>query len=206
MTSLSHCPEVLPSELTSILERFGRNWAKSALRPQPPTHIVEQWANLLAEWVAADDMPLFVRKSSCSRGSVVVHESGRSLVPCDNSPAHWAYIKALREECPSLGEVKTLLANDDIPVAMIQKAKEKPSSQYHCILPKNFNINEFGWKLAHIEGVGLKNRAPLSSFPFVRLASHFRLLMSPANMFVVPLAWAGIAEIEVVIHEIASSQ
>jgi hypothetical protein len=206
MTSLSHCPTVLPPELTSLLEIFGRTWGESALRPQPTTEVVAQWSNLLAEWIAADDIPIFVRKSSDNRGSVVVHESGRSIIPCDNSPAHWAYIKALREECPSLDEVRALLANDAIPVAMIQKAKEKPCARYHCTRPKNFNVNEFGWKLAHIEGVGLKNCTLLSSFPFERLASHFRLLMSPANMFVVPLAWAGIAEIEVVIHEIASSK
>ena len=109
-------------------------------------------------------------------------------------------------DCPSLSEVRILLADDAIPVAMIQKAKEKPAARYHCTRPKNFNVNEFGWKLAHIEGVGLKNRKPPSAFPIERLVSHFRLLMSPANMFLVPLAWAGIAEIEAVIHEVASSQ
>ena len=206
MTLLSHCPEVLPPELTSILKSFGRTWAESTLRPQPPSHVIEQWSKLLRDWVASDDMPLFIRKSSDNRGSEIDHESGRLLVPCDNSPAHWAYIKALKGECPSLDEVRTLLADDKIPVAIIQKAKEKPCARYHCTRPKNFNVNEFGWKLAHIESVGLKNRTPLRSFPIKRLTEHFRLLMSPSNMFVVPLALAGIAEIDVVIHEITSSQ
>ena len=188
-----------------MIERFGHAWGASPFRPKPSLHVIEHWSRLLTEWLRADEMPLFVRKNSNNRGSAVVHESGRPLVPCDNSPAHWAYVMALRGDCPSLSDVRALLADDAIPVAMIQKAIEKPCAQFHCTRPKKFNLNEFGWKLAHIEGVGLNDRVPLSSFSIARLAAHFRLLMSPANMFVVPLAWAGIAEIEAVVQAVSSS-
>lgn len=206
MTALAHCPEVLPSDLSAIVDSFGQAWAKSPSRPFPPASAVAHWSELLAAWATADDLPLFVRKHSNNRGSIIAHSTGRALVPCDNSPAHWAYVMASNGECPSLQDIRALLAKDAIPVAMIQKAIEKPSALYHCTLARRFNVNEFGWKLAHIQGVGLNNRTHISALPFERLTTHFLSLMSPANMFVVPLAWAGIAEIEAVIQAVASAQ
>jgi len=206
MPSLAHCPEVLPSDLTSLVESFGRAWAVSPSRPKHESHVIEHWSKLLAEWASDEDLPLFVRKHANNRGSVVRHDSGRSIVPCDNSPAHWAYVLASQGECPTLNDIRILLDKDSIPVAMIQKAVEKPTARYHCTLAKKFNVNEFGWKLAHIEGVGLNTRTSISTIPIERLAAQFRSLMAPANMFVVPLAWAGIAEIETVIQAVASSQ
>ncbi|NTV47715.1 MAG: hypothetical protein HGB11_14620 [Chlorobiales bacterium] len=206
MTALAHCPEVLPPDLTALVDSFGQAWAKSPSRPCLQAIAVAHWSELLAAWVAADDLPLFVRKHSNNRGSILAHSTGRTLVPCDNSPAHWAYVMASNGACPSLQDIRALLAEDAIPIAMIQKAVEKPSAQYHCTLARRFNVNDYGWKLAHIQGVGLKNRTHISALPLNRLTTHFLSLMSPSNMFVVPLAWAGIAEIEVVIQAVASAQ
>jgi hypothetical protein len=199
-----HCPELLPSDLSSLIESLGHAWAAHPSRPRISAHVFLHWSKLLAEWARAEDLPLFIRKQSNNRGSVVVHDSGRSLVPCDNSPAHWAYVLASKGECPSLNDIRTLLANDSIPVAMIQRTIEHPIAKYHCTLSNEFNVNLFGWKLAHIEGVGLKTRMSISTIPIERLAAQFLSLMAPANMFVVPLAWAGIAEIKVVIQAVAS--
>ena len=206
MTTLTHCPELLPPDLTALIDSFAQAWANSPSRPRPSANAIAHWSELLAAWVAADDLPLFVRKHSNNRGSVVSHLSGRPLVPCDNSPAHWAYVMASNGECPSLQDIRAFLAKDVIPVAMIQKAVEKPIAKYHCTLTKRFNVNEYGWKLAHIRGVGLKNRTHITELPPERLIAQFLSLMAPANMFVIPLPWAGIAEIETVIQAVASAQ
>jgi hypothetical protein len=206
MTAFTHCPDTLPPDLTALIDCFGQAWANSLSRPRPSAYAVAHWAGLLAAWVAADDLPLFVRKHSSNRGSVVSHSSGRPLVPCDNSPAHWAYVMASNGECPSLDDIRARLAKDEIPVAMIQKVVEKPSAKYHCTLPRKFNVNEYGWKLAHIQGVGLNNRTHISELPLERLTAQFLSLMAPGNMFVVPLAWAGIAEIDTVIQAVASTR
>jgi hypothetical protein len=97
-----------------------------------------------------------------------------------------------------------MLASDSIPVVMIQKGVEKPLARYHCFLRKEFNVNEFGWKLAHVKPVGLNNRASLATLPIERLQDHFRAFMSPTNMFVVPSAWSGLAEVESVINAVAA--
>jgi hypothetical protein len=206
MTALAHCPKALPADLSSLIESFGQAWASSPARPKLSALVVAQWSELLDAWAAADDLPLFVRKNSNNRGSVITHKSGRYLVPCDNSPAHWAYVMASEGECPSLQDIRRLLAEDAIPVAMIQKAVEKPNAKYHCTLTTKFNVNQYGWKLAHIKGVGLNNRTHISELPLDQLLVQFRSLMAPANMFVVPLAWSGIAEIEAVIHAVASTK
>jgi hypothetical protein len=206
LPSLAHCPEFLPSDLTSLVESFGRAWAASPSRPRPEAHVMEHWSKLLAEWAGLEDLPLFVRKPANNRGSVIVHDSGRSIVPCDNSPAHWAYVLASQSECPLINDIRAFLTEDSIPIAMILKSIEKPAARYRCTLTKKFNVNQFGWKLAHIAGVGLNSRASISTLPIERLTAQFIALMNPANMFVVPIAWAGIAELEAVIQAVASAR
>ena len=201
---LNRCPVDLPPELAAFVEGFGKAWAASALRPRPSDAALSHWAKLIDAWAAAGDLPLFVRKHANNRGSVVAHPSGRSLVPTDNSPAHWAYVLASSGQCPTLDDIRSMLARDSIPVVMIQKGVEKPLARYHCFLRKEFNVNEFGWKLAHVKPVGLNNRASLADLPIERLQNHFRTFMSPANMFVVPSAWSGLAEVESVINAVAA--
>lgn len=86
MTPLIRCPDRLPQDIVALIEQFGRAWADSPLRPRPSPAVMAQWLALLEAWVKDDGVPLFVRKHSANRGSVILHASGRALVPCDNSP------------------------------------------------------------------------------------------------------------------------
>lgn len=108
-------------------------------------------------------------------------------------------------ECPTLHDIKSMFAEDAIPVAMIQKTAERASAKQRCTLSRQFSVNHHGWKLAHIQQIGLNERTSIAELPMERLVSHFRALMSPSNMFVVPLAWAGMAEVEPVIQAIVAS-
>lgn len=205
VTPLVRCPDRLPQDIVALIEQFGRAWADSPLRPRPSPAVMAQWSALLEARVEDDGLPLFVRKHAGNRGSVILHASGRALVPCDNSPAQWAFVMATAGECPTLPDIKSMFAEDAIPVAMIQKAAERASARQRCALSRQFSVNHHGWKLAHIQQIGLNERTAISEVPMNRLASHFRALMSPSNMFVVPLAWAGIAEIEAVCRAVAVS-
>jgi hypothetical protein len=102
---------------------------------------------------------------------------------------------ALQDQCPTLPAAADALSNDRIPIALAFSAAEKAKAKYVGALRREFNVNKFGWKLGHLRRIGLKRRGELPTFPINELEDHFRNLMDPANMFVVPMAWSGLAEI-----------
>ena len=55
--------------------------------------------------------------------------------------------------------------------------------------------NSSGWKLCHIEPVGLGRRGETVELPLNEIEDHFRRLMSPRNMFVVPKNRSGLGEL-----------
>lgn len=204
MPDFAKCPDTLPEDLTELVAQFGKLWAVSPHRPKITPAVQKHWKQLLDEWVDNLELPLFVRKSSFNRGTVIPHTTGREIVPCDNSPAHWAFVMAYIGECPSLKDIQSQLLSDSIPVMMIQSRVERPLAKYHCSLSRSFNVNEYGWKLAHIEPVGMRKRTAVAETPIDTIESHFRSLLSPSNMFVVPKAWGGIAEARSVIDAVAA--
>jgi hypothetical protein len=157
--------------------------------------VLDHWERLIGDWTKDVTLPLFVRKSSNDRGSVIRHFQGRSLVPTDNSPAQWAFAQAILGKKPSLEEIKSQIEADAIPVAMILKSAEKPNAKYRCTLGRVVNPNSFGWKVAHVEPVGLSTKVPLVSISESQLFEHFHKLMNPRNMFLVPTSYAGMGEI-----------
>jgi hypothetical protein len=149
---------------------------------------------LLDEWIASPDMPMFVRKARDNRGHILRHNSGRSIVPTDNGPAHWSMTLALGAVMPSLSDVRAILERDEIPVAMAFKRSEKDGAKFRCTRAMIDGPNAAGWKVAHIEDVGLGYTGPLDQIAIADLAAHFVRFLSPANMFLVPKEYAGVAE------------
>lgn len=197
---LPKCDRDVDELLASRLFEVGKLWLESPLRPQPSVGVVHQWTELIDEWVATSRLPLLVRKTvrGIDKGAVVWHQSGRKLVFCDNSPAQWVFTKAMRGECPSLGEVVQLIEADQIPICMIERKIPTGKPEFRCALSKlpHSSVNEMGWKLAHVESVGLGARTPLHTLQIQKIFDHFRRLMLPSNMFLVPLSSAGFAETE----------
>ena len=191
---LSPCPSKLP-EFAELAAAFGRAWFSSPHRPAPMRESIGTWKQLLQEWVADGSLPLFVRKHNDNRGFSVSHPDGRELVPTDNSPAHWVFTEACAGHCPSISKLRKLLEQRAIPVAVIRKAVERDGSKYMCTLGNEFNVNLQGWKLAHVVGIGIKQRKKLEEIPLNTLTLHFQKFLDPGNMFVVPLGMAGLAEV-----------
>ncbi len=73
---------------------------------------------------------------------------------------------------------------------------------YKCTLSARDNVNKLGWKLCHMQDIGLSTRTPLQQIELRDLATHCRLLMSPSNHFVVRLQWAGLGEVPEFIEEL----
>lgn len=198
--SLAVCPDVLPADLAAHLVAFAEEWARHGVRPQPSSRTRAVWDAVINDWANAEDLPLLIRKTSDNRGSVVRHRSGREMIPVDNSPAQWAYALACGDSAPTLDEVRHLFAMDQIPIAMVFKKAERAVAKYHCALGK-LGTATAGWKLGHLHPAGLGS-GEVAQMPIDALKGHFRVLMSPSNMFLMPLQWSGLAEIPEVIDAI----
>lgn len=170
-------------------------WAESKLRPRPAPEVVKHWDELLRAWSADSVLPLFVRKPSLGRGCVIQHATGRPIVPVDNSPAVWAFACALRGENPTLQEIAAAIESDRVPVALVLKAAEKAQANLRRTLQVEHNLNTAGWKLAHVQPVGLRLTGAAAGIELSHLQSHHKLLMCPSNMFLVPGNWAGLGEL-----------
>lgn len=192
-SQLKYCPDPLPPDLTSLACALATAWINSPHRPLISREALDHWSALIEEWVETEDMPLFVRKHRRDRGHLVPHCSGRNLVPCDNSAAHWAYALALCGLCPSLVRIRAWLEADQIPLAMALSQSESSQAHYKSAA-QPASLNGLGWKICHIDSVGIRLRGRISDLPIDDLKKHFRRYMSPSNMFLVPKAWGGLGE------------
>jgi hypothetical protein len=199
---LPDAPKPLSANMVLLLKQFAIAWAKSPDRPRISQEIQAKWDRRIEEWIEADDIPLLVRKGS-DRGAV--HEnSGRKFIVTDNSPAQWAFFLACDHEPPTLGDIRNSLCRAEdgssksqeiIPISFaLSKTHLIDPSRYKMVLSKKTDVNSKGWKLAHIDNVGLNQKKPISALSIDLLEDHFRKLMAPSNMFVIPKCWAGVAE------------
>jgi hypothetical protein len=99
-------------------------------------------------------------------------------------------------------EIRSQLESDRIPFAFAIKRSEKSQMKYKSTLSAADNLNKRGWKLCHIDGVGLRRATPLEDFSIEELVRHFKRLLRPSNHFLVPLSWSGLGELPEVIEEV----
>lgn len=195
-TALNHCPAQLPEAMLAALQRAGEVWRGSPFRPRVAPQVQARWERLIDDWTRDESLPIFVRKHRGNRGHFVTHHTGRVLVPADNTPAHWSMGLALDDECPDLDEIRCLFERDAIPIAMTMAATEKANANLtgaHAVW--HGRLNYLGWKVCHSHELGLRTRTALQQVSIDLLLEHFRSFVDPANMFLVPLKWAGFGEL-----------
>ena len=197
--SVPACPATLPASLEDAAKAFANDWSSSHHRPRPTSKVAQDWQELLRTWIATPDLPLYVRKHDRNRGREYVHCTGRSIVPVDNSTAHWAYTLAVTGTVPTIAELRSAISQDQIPILLTRSSAERTTAKYHCALRAAHAVNKKGWKLAHIQGVGLRVKTPLDQIAIASIESHFVRLLDPLNMFLVPKHFSGLAEVPAVI-------
>ena len=198
MPPISQAPTEVPTEIKIQINELAKTWKKCPYRPRVTQEVEQVWNRFLSSWVESN-LPLLIRKPKNNRGHVIKHYTGRELVPVDNSPSHWAYSLALRGECPSL----TSLDMDDIPVAMVFKGLERENAIY-TRTKQEINLNSLGWKVCHIDSVGLNTQNNISDIDIKILKNHFIKLLDPGNMFLLPKSIGALGEIDVFIREISN--
>jgi hypothetical protein len=202
---LPECPNPLPADLDGELRRLASLWAKHPVRPRIEPREAAHWDDLIGAWAADESLPLFIRKSRGLevRGEVIIHDSGRELVPTDNSAALWSYLSAFCGQMPSISDIRSALKEDLIPVAMMVTREMKERSLYKCRVAE-LSPNTLGWKVCHRRRVGLGSRSPLKHRRLPDLQLHFRNFLSPSNMFLVPKLIGGLGEVPQFIEALSS--
>lgn len=197
MARLPASPTVLPEALEALLSRLAEAWASSNIRPRVPADVSAHWDTLIEEWLACHDLPLFVRRwgRTEARGQIIMHRSGRQLVPSDNTPANWIFVQAYAGVRPTLAEIKALVERREMPVALALKAHERPLAQFRAVRGGFENPNELGWRVCHKHPVGIRQRGALADLPIGEIEQHFRHFLSPSNLFLVPKAIGGLGEL-----------
>ena len=201
----------LPKDIVSHLKSCGTLLADRMHFSPPNIERVRQWDKLIDEWADDESLPLFVRYrgNSAIRGSFACHKDGRKLVSVDNSPAHWVWSTAIKGYCYSIAEIASIFKGDlkVIPVAHTLGAKERASAGPPAFATalteeegKTFYLGQKGYKLAHIDDVKLAGSGDIRQRKLDHLKEHFKRLMKPSNMFVVPLRLHGLAEVKEIIE------
>jgi hypothetical protein len=202
MESVKSCISPLPEDLIRPIREFAKLWRNSEHCPSIDDETQSHWSQLIENWMNDPHLPIFVRRKGMGFGVKIRHSCGRELVFADNSPAVWAYSLALRGEKPNINQIREWLNQDTIPIAMIKTKEMSSNNGYQCVLSsKKCNLNILGWKLAHIDRIGLGQKGKLADIEIATIKKHFLKFMSPSNMFVVPKVLAGIAEISEVCDE-----
>jgi len=193
---LPSCPETI-DEIDKLLTKLSTAWAESESRPKLDKKNSEYWDQLISDWINEKELPLYIRKfnETESRGKLLIHHTGRQVIPTDNSPAHWSYVMAYSGINPSIREMYKFIENDEIPIALALKKAEKEKAHYKGLRNTIANPNKLGWKVCHKEPIGLRLKGSITKMPINILKDHFRLFLSPSNMFLVPKILSGIGEI-----------
>lgn len=194
---MQNCPALLPPEIENAARALARAYVESEIRPRLVADVLSHWDDLIDEW-AESDLPLFVRKQRNDIGKLLEHEAtGRQLAPCDNSPAHWAIVTAFDEGCRyTLKNVKQALDRHEIPVTMAMSNEEIVKAKMKGVLAKMkmTNAGTYGWKVDHIYEIGLKQRGRIEELQMGGIKDHFKALMKPSNIVLVPKVLKGLGD------------
>jgi hypothetical protein len=127
---------------------------RQAARPQLAPEVESPWHGYIDQWIAAADMPIFVRTAKTAARSLErgcwIERHGRRIIRCDNSPAQWIFRYGY--ECPdaSFEALRSAFEKREVPVAMvITKAACAHPRFMHFPSLGQMGINHLGWELSH---------------------------------------------------------
>jgi hypothetical protein len=188
----------ISEKINDLIIQAANSWKKENSKNLFHKHTLNHWVALVDEWSENVSMPLIVRNSRKTRGGITKHISGREIIFCDNSPAKWVAEKVFLKETPSLQEIRLYLKRDKVPFKFAPAKGEQELAKYKCI--SNNDLNKAGWKLCHIERVGLRNQKDIENQSLDLLKEKFKLLLNPKNFFILPKSIGGLGEIQAFIQ------
>ena len=180
------------------IKEIGILWRNSPNNPQIDVKILENWNNLIEEWIANKDMPLIIRKETSKRGQTFNHPCGREIIVSDNTVAIWVFSNVLNGKVFTLSDIKDLLQNNELPMVFMATKEIKAKAKYTKSLGSYALSN---WKVCHIKPVGFNTNTSIEDLEISDIEDHFRKYANPNNMFVLPKEIGYLGEIDVFIEE-----
>ena len=190
--------DLVGEKIRMKIKEIGTLWRNSPNNPQIDVEVLENWSNLIEEWIADKDMPLIIRKETNKRGQSFVHPCGREIIVSDNTVAIWAYSNVLKGTVFTLSQIKELLSQKELPVVFMATKDIKAKAKYTKPLG-SYALSD--WELCHIQPVGFNTHTSIEDLEISDIEDHFRKYVNPNNMFVLPKEIGYLGEIDVFIEE-----
>jgi hypothetical protein len=94
----------------------------------------------------------------------------------------------------TMKDVEAAIANHAIPVTMAMSNEEIANAKMKGVLAKQPSAYKKGWKVDHIDDVGLGHNQRVEDIAMADLKSHFCRLMKPSNIVLVPKVLKGLGD------------
>lgn len=172
----------------------------------PKQEVSILWFEVLENWIEDETMALFVRKGSEIRGTRVEEMSERIIVRTDNTPAHWVFRNLVLEKLNfDKNKINELILSNNFPISFMRKKNEYETLIGNMVADKHTRLNDFGWKLAHIDRIAMKRGKSVTIYDY---KNHHRKFLDLSNMYLIDKDYSGLAEVNLfneVIKEYKSS-
>lgn len=156
-------------EIRMKIKEIGTLWRNSPNNPQVDVKILENWNNLIEEWIADETMPLIIRKETSKRGQAFNHPCGREIIVSDNTVAIWVFSNVLNGKVFTLSDIKELLQNNELPMVIVATKEIKAKAKYTKPLGSYALSN---WKVCHIQPVGFNTNTSIEDLEISDIEDH----------------------------------
>ena len=190
--------DLVGEEIRKKIKEIGTLWRNSPNNPQINVEVLDNWNNIIEEWIADKDMPLIIRKETNKRGQSFVHPCGREIIISDNTVAIWVYSNVLKGKLYTLAQIKEQLSRNELPMVFMSTKEIKANAKYNKPLG-SYALSD--WKLCHIQPVGFNTNTRIEDLKISDIEDHFRKYITPSNMVVLPKSIGYLGEIDVFIEE-----
>lgn len=89
-------------------------------------------------------------------------------------------------------EILEIIESNNFPVSFVRKRKEHSTLVGNMVANKETRLNVEGWKLAHIERIGMKRGKAVT---IEHYKSHHTKFLDLDNMYLIKKEYSGLAEV-----------
>lgn len=159
----------------------------------PNVEIINEWQNVIDDWLNDESMTLFVRKGGETRGKITANQLGRNIITTDNTPAHWVFKNLVLDKINyNKIQIDELIKTNRFPISFIRKKSEYETLIGEMVANKSTRLNEAGWKLAHINRIAMKRG---NSITLQDYKNHHMSFLALSNMYLIDKNFSGLAEV-----------